>query len=330
MQAGIPVFSNAKNHRHDPLVPLVVPTANLSHLDLLHAQRSTMSASLIEQNPKPENDEASRKSTGMLVCNSNCSVVGIAVPFAALEATFGKGCIATASVTTLQAVSGGGYPGVASMDVVDNIVPFISGEEGKIFSEARKILGSVSVDGAGIACIQSSEVSISATCTRVPVLDGHTAIVSVRFAQRPPPAIAAVKEALAGYISEAQSIGCPSAPKRAIVVMEEQDRPQPRLDRDIEGGYAVSIGRLREDISGVWDAMFVSLSHNSKEPHPRFMKLRADNTISHSWSCWSFNTECGGGYTKGFLVGGGMYLKRRTRENEFRSEAVIYCAMRYW
>lgn len=263
VSAGIPIFSNAKNHRQDLSVPLVVPTANLSHLDLIPAQRATASATAMPRTSGDNNVQALKASSGLLVCNSNCSVVGIAVPFAALEATFGKGCVASASVTTLQAISGGGYPGVPSMDVLDNIVPFISGEEGKIASEARKILGSISCNEAGVTGIHNAAVRISATCTRVPVLDGHTAIVSVRFAQRPPPSIENLHGALEGYVSEAQILGCPSAPKRAIVVMEEQDRPQPRLDRETEGGYAVSIGRLREDPSGVWDAMFVSLSHNS-------------------------------------------------------------------
>ncbi|KAG0646565.1 putative aspartate-semialdehyde dehydrogenase [Hyphodiscus hymeniophilus] len=257
VSAGIPVFSNAKNHRQDPLVPLVVPTANLSHLGLIPAQRAKLKATSIPKSSRNGDGNSDIVDTGMLVCNSNCSVVGVAVPFAALEHAFGKGCIASASITTLQAISGGGYPGVPSMDIMDNIVPFISGEEAKISSEARKILGSISYDETGLASIQEAAVKISATCTRVPVLDGHTAVVSVRFAQRPLPTIEALKEALEGFKPEAQTLGCPSAPKRAIVVMREHDRPQPRLDRGIEGGYAVSVGRLREDESGVWDAMFL-------------------------------------------------------------------------
>lgn len=262
--AGFAVFSNAKNHRQDSSVPLVVPTANLSHLNIVSSQRAIVSPKSIAKSSADENSREDAKVSGILVCNSNCSVVGIAVPFAAFEAKFGKGCVSSASVTTLQAISGGGYPGVPSMDVLDNIVPFISGEEDKISSEANKILGSISCDEAGIKYIQKAEISISATCTRVPVLDGHTAVVCIKFAQRLNPTIESLKEALSEYKSEAEIIGCPSAPKRPIVLMEENDRPQPRLDRDTEGGYAVSVGRLREDVSGVWDAMFVSLSHNSK------------------------------------------------------------------
>ena len=164
------------------------------------------------------------------------------------------------SVTTLQAVSGAGYPGVSSMDMVDNVVPFISGEEDKLEKEARKILGSLNSSSSGF---QDANVRISCTCTRVPVLDGHTACVSLRFANQPPPAAEDAKKAMREYVSDAQKLGCPSAPSQAIVVMEEADRPQPRLDRETDRGYAVSVGRVREDLSGVWDLMFVALSHNT-------------------------------------------------------------------
>jgi aspartate-semialdehyde dehydrogenase len=146
---------------------------------------------------------------------------------------------------------------------LDNIVPYISGEEGKIMNEAKKILGVVVAEESGSVGLSLSNVKISATCTRVPVIDGHTACVSVRFAQRPPPSIKDIKAAFREYASEAITIGCPSAPRRAVVVMEEEDRPQPRLDRDTEGGYSVSVGRVREDESGVFDVLFISLSHNS-------------------------------------------------------------------
>ena len=161
---------------------------------------------------------------------------------------------------TLQAVSGAGYPGVSSMDIVDNVVPFISGEEEKMEIEARKILGSINANKDGFT---DHGVKISAQCNRVPVLDGHTACVSVRFGRRPPPSAEEVKKAMREYVSEAQKLGCPSAPSQAIVVMEEADRPQPRLDRETDRGYAVSVGRVREDPSGVWDCMFVALSHNT-------------------------------------------------------------------
>jgi aspartate-semialdehyde dehydrogenase len=245
MKANLPVFSNAKNYRRDPLVPLVVPTVNPSHLDVLHHQRKHYS---LEK--------------GFLVCNSNCAVIGLVIPFAALQAKFGP--IDIVSVVTMQAVSGAGYPGVSSMDVIDNVVPFISGEEDKLESEAMKILGKVNADITGF---EDQHLKVSAACNRVAVLDGHTACVSLRFAQRPPPSAEQVKQAMRDYVCEAQTLGCPSAPKNAIVVMDEPDRPQPRLDRDTDRGYAVSVGRIREDESGIFDLKFVALSHNSKFGH---------------------------------------------------------------
>ena len=235
------MFSNAKNYRRDPLVPLVVPTVNLSHLNVLKHQRQHY-----------------QLEKGFLVCNSNCAVIGVVIPFAALQSRFGP--VETVSVVTMQAVSGAGYPGVSSMDILDNVVPFISGEEDKLESEAQKILGTVNSDATGFI---DQKMRISAACNRVPVLDGHTACVSLRFAKRPPPSAEEVKQAFREYRSEAQKIGCPSAPSQAIVVMEEPDRPQPRLDRETDRGYAVSVGRVREDVSGVFDIQFVALSHNT-------------------------------------------------------------------
>lgn len=144
------------------------------------------------------------------------------------------------------------------------MVPFISGEEDKLETEAQKILGSVNSEVTGFH--NQSDLKISAACNRVPVLDGHTACVSLRFKNRngPKPSAEAVKKALSNYVSEAQSLGCPSAPEPPILVMEELDRPQPRLDRNTQNGYTVSVGRVREDESGIFDLKFVALSHNSK------------------------------------------------------------------
>lgn len=241
--ANLAVFSNAKNYRRDPLVPLVVPTVNLSHLDLIPHQRKTLG---LEK--------------GFLVCNSNCAVIGLVIPFAALQRKFGV--IDTVSVVTMQAVSGAGYPGVSSMDIMDNVVPFISGEEDKLESEAKKILGGINAEATALQ--EQSELRVSAACNRVAVLDGHTACVSLRFKQRPPPSAEQVKEAMRSYVSEAEELGCPSAPRPPIVVFDEPDRPQPRLDRDLSKGYAVSVGRVREDESGIFDIKFVALSHNSR------------------------------------------------------------------
>jgi aspartate-semialdehyde dehydrogenase len=240
--ANFAVFSNAKNYRRDPLVPLVVPTVNLNHLDLIPHQRKTHGLQ-----------------KGFLVCNSNCAVIGLVIPFAALQARFGK--IDIVSVVTMQAVSGAGYPGVSSMDIIDNVVPYISGEEDKLETEAQKILGSINAEATAFE--DQKTLRVSAACNRVPVLDGHTACVSLRFAQRPPPSAEQVKEAMRSYVSEAERLGCPSAPQPSIMVFDEPDRPQPRLDRELSKGYTVSVGRVREDDSGIFDIKFVALSHNT-------------------------------------------------------------------
>ena len=241
LKAELKVFSNAKNYRRDPIVPLVVPTVNPEHFEVLHHQRKHFGLN-----------------SGFLVCNSNCAVIGVVIPFKALE-KFGP--IDAVSVVTMQAVSGAGYPGVSSMDIIDNVVPFISGEEDKMETEAQKILGGVNSEVTGFE--DQSGLKISAACNRVPVLDGHTACVSLRFKNRPAPRAEDVKQAMREYVSEAQKLGCPSAPQNAIVVMEEPDRPQPRLDRETDRGYAVSVGRIREDESGIFDIKFVALSHNT-------------------------------------------------------------------
>lgn len=220
----------------------MVPTVNLAHLSVIPHQRKQHSLD-----------------RGFLVCNSNCAVIGLVIPFAALIAAFGP--ISQASIVTLQAVSGAGYPGVSSMDIIDNVVPYIPGEEDKLESEARKILGGVNDSASAFQDVQ--DLKISGTCTRVPVLDGHTAVVSLSFQQRPPPSAEVVKEALRAYVSDAQKMGCPSAPENAIVVLDAPDRPQPRLDRETDRGYAVSVGRVREDEGGVFDIKFVALSHNT-------------------------------------------------------------------
>ncbi|KAI9687103.1 MAG: hypothetical protein M1822_002514 [Bathelium mastoideum] len=240
LKAEFAVFSNAKSHRLVPSVPLVIPTVNIGHLELIPAQRRS-------HNLKK----------GFLVCNSNCAVVGLAVPFAALQ-RFGP--VDRVSMVTMQAASGAGYPGVSSMDILDNVVPYIPNEEEKIQAEASKILGTLDEQSTQIV---SHPLRVSVACNRVPVLDGHTVCVSIRFSNRPPPSAGQIRDAMKQYTSDAQSLGCHSAPRPAIVVLDEPDRPQPRLDRETENGFAVSVGRIREDASGVFDIQFVALSHNT-------------------------------------------------------------------
>ncbi|KAF8524544.1 hypothetical protein BU17DRAFT_42652 [Hysterangium stoloniferum] len=249
--ANIPVFSNAKNHRRDPTVPLIVPLVNTSHFSILPYQRSLL-------NPKP--------SRSFIVTNANCVATACAVPLAALERAFGP--LDTVVITTLQAISGAGYPGVPSMDIFDNVVPYIGGdEEGKLEWELTKILGRIadengaSMQGDGDArSFIPAQLRVSAACNRVPVLEGHTACISARFKQQPPPSIDAILDALRGFTCEAQILGCPSAPKSALIVHDEQDRPQPRLDRDVQRGAGVSVGRIRP--CKVLDVKFVVMANN--------------------------------------------------------------------
>lgn len=244
IKAEIPVFSNAKNYRKDPIVPLVVPTVNPAHMDLIPHQRKHFGLK-----------------KGFLVCNSNCAVIGIVIPFAALQAKFGP--VEEVEVFTEQAISGAGYPGVPSMDIVDNVIPYISGEEDKLENEAQKILGGLNTEATGFN--EQAGLRIGATCTRVGVTDGHMAFVSLRFKNREAaPSAEQVVEALREYQSEAQKLGAPSAPAEAIKVFDEPDRPQPRLDRDTHKGYTVSVGRVREGVKGgFFDIRFAALSHNT-------------------------------------------------------------------
>ena len=243
--AELAVFSNAKSYRRDPNVPLVVPLVNPHHLNIIPQQRKFHSPALQK---------------GFIVTNANCSTTGIVIPLVALERAFGP--IESCLVTTLQAISGAGYPGVPSLDIFDNVVPYISGEEEKMEWETLKILGELSQTDGQLAFEMHARtpLRVSASCTRVPVIEGHTETVSVRFARRPAPSPQQVREALTAYTPVVQSAGCPSAPRHAIWVHEEPDRPQPRLDRMFQQGAGVSVGRVRQ--CPVLDIKFVVLSNN--------------------------------------------------------------------
>lgn len=196
---------------------------------------------------------------GFILTNANCSTTGLVIPLRALEKSFGP--IESCIVTTMQAISGAGYPGVPSLDIVDNVVPFISSEEEKMEWETLKILGNL-VDGENgqraFDMRAHQPLRVSASCNRVPVIDGHMMTVSVRFARRPPPSPQQVREALVAYTPDAPP--CPSAPVHAIFVHEEPDRPQPRLDRYYQDGAGVSVGRVRQ--CPVLDIKFVVLANN--------------------------------------------------------------------
>jgi len=228
-QAGYPVISNSSSHRMDDGVPLLVPEVNPDHLALLKA----------------------RSGRGFIVTNPNCSTVMIALALAPLAARFGVDAVV---ITTLQALSGAGYPGVASLDITDNVVPFIAHEEEKIERETRKIFGRL--NGSRVA---PADFAVSAQCHRVNVVDGHMAAVRVRLAKAAEPGD--LRDAFHSFTALPQQLNLPSAPARPIVVRDEPDRPQPRLDRDAGGGMSISVGRIARD--GVLGHRFVALSHNT-------------------------------------------------------------------
>jgi aspartate-semialdehyde dehydrogenase len=230
--AGHYVVSNARNHRMDPLVPLVIPEVNPEHLQLLHAQRRQ------------------KRWDGAIITKPNCSTIFLALTLGALRDFEVKRVM----VTTLRALSGAGYPGVASMESVANVIPWIEGEEDKIETETQKILGRLAGNS-----IEAHPMRISAHVSRVPVLHGHTEMVSVEFAERT--SVEQIAEALREFSGAARALRLPSAPAKPIVVHEEQNRPQPRLDADSEHGVAVHVGRLRK--CQVLDWKFVLVGHNT-------------------------------------------------------------------
>ncbi|SCV05329.1 LANO_0H05094g1_1 [Lachancea nothofagi CBS 11611] len=246
-EAGLAVVSNAKNYRREADVPLVVPIVNPEHLELV-GQKVELAKKSGAARP------------GFIVCISNCSTAGLVAPLKPLVDSFGP--IDLLTTTTLQAISGAGFsPGVSGIDVLDNIVPYIGGEEDKMEWETKKILGALSKDKSAVDILSDEEMKVSAQCNRVAVSDGHTECISLRFKNQPPPSLEQVKQSLREYVCDAFKLGCHSAPKQTIHVLEQNDRPQPRLDRNRDNGYGVSVGRVRED--PVLDYKMVVLSHNT-------------------------------------------------------------------
>lgn len=229
-RAGYPVISNSSCYRMDEDVPLLIPEVNPGHLELIEIQQHKRGFD-----------------RGFIVTNPNCAVMSFAPPLAALDREFG---VKEVIVTTLQAVSGAGYPGVASLDIIDNVLPFIAGEEPKAETEAQKILGRFR-DGA----IEKSDFTVSAHCFRVNVMDGHTASVRVNLEKMS--TLEGVIEAMRNF----PSAGLHSSPARFIEVTEEPSRPQPRLDRNNGDGMSITVGRIFPD--NIFDYGFVALSHNT-------------------------------------------------------------------
>jgi aspartate-semialdehyde dehydrogenase len=226
------VVSNSRNYRMDAAVPLVIPEVNADHLTLLDGQA------------------AARGWKGRIVTNPNCSTVVLSMALAPLR-QFG---LKTVLITTLQAVSGAGYPGVPSWDILGNVIPFIDGEEEKIQTETQKILGCLT-NGR----VEPHPVVISASTTRVAVHNGHTESISVELEQRVPPD--AIVAAFNTFRGRPQELKLPSAPPQPVVYLTERNRPQPALDVDRDGGMTVTVGRLRA--CPVLDYKFIALGHNT-------------------------------------------------------------------
>tara|TARA_R110002124_G_scaffold149259_5_gene315356 strand:- start:5459 stop:6508 length:1050 start_codon:yes stop_codon:yes gene_type:complete len=233
-KAGIPVISNAKNFRMDETVPLLVPEVNPDHIALIKNQIFTIDGS------------------GWIVTNPNCVAVPLSLALKPLHDAFG---IDTVILTTMQAVSGAGYPGVPSLDILGNVVPFISGEEPKIKPETQKLLASFS-DGK----LSQPEIKLSATATRVPTINGHMIAATVKL-QKSPSSIEDVKKAIQNWKNPIADLDLPSSPKEVIKLHEDDRYPQPRLHADQENGMQLHMGRLRK--SEVFDISFVAMAHNT-------------------------------------------------------------------
>lgn len=231
-RAGRTVLTNAKNYRLEPDVPLVIAEVNPDHLNVLEAQRR------------------GRKWPGAIVANGNCSAIVTTLPVAPIHQRFG---IERMIVTTMQAVSGAGYPGVPSLDIIGNVIPYIADEESKIEAEVRKFLGS-----ADAASIKSAAFPVSAHANRVPVEHGHTVCISASLKKRA--SAAEVANAIAEWRGAEDARNLPSAPEFPVIVAEQPDRPQPRRQVDAGGGMTVIVGRVRPD--PVFDVKLVAMGHN--------------------------------------------------------------------
>ena len=232
-RAGYPVVSNCRNHRMDPDVPLLIPEVNAAHVDAIPLQQKNRGYD-----------------TGFIVTNPNCSTAGLVLVLKPLADAFGLEKI---FVVTMQAISGAGYPGVASVDIQGNVVPFISGEEEKMEAEPQKLLGKWNGER-----FVDAGLGISAHCNRVPVLDGHLECVSVSLKKIA--SLNEVREALREFQVSSELAALPSAVRNPVIVLDEQDRPQPRRDVNAGNGMAAVVGRVRE--CPLLDVKLTLLSHN--------------------------------------------------------------------
>ncbi len=231
-RAGRTVLTNAKNYRMEADVPLVIAEVNPDHLNVLESQRRN------------------RGWPGAIIANGNCSAIVATLPVAPIHQTFG---IERMIVVTMQAISGAGYPGVPSLDIVGNVIPYIADEEPKIEAEVRKFLGSTNASS-----IKSAAFPVSAHANRVPVEHGHTVCVSLGLKKHA--SAEDVAQAIAEWRGAEDARGLPSAPERPVVVTDQPDRPQPRRQVDAGGGMTVVVGRVRPD--PVFDVKLVAMGHN--------------------------------------------------------------------
>jgi aspartate-semialdehyde dehydrogenase len=254
--AGLSVVSNASAHRHTDDVPMLIPEINPHHLDILESQKERHGGN------------------GFVAVKPNCSLQSYLTPIHALQQAGYK--VEKMILTTMQAVSGAGYPGVPSLDMIDNVVPYIGGEEEKSEREPQKILGTM----ANGKFVYDTSIAIAAHCNRVPVIDGHTACVSVKFADKVP-SMEEIKKIWTEFKGVPQGLDLPSAPVQPIHYREEANRPQPRKDRDADKGMAVTVGRLRE--CPVFDIRFVGLSHNTVRGAAGGGILNAELLVAKDW-----------------------------------------------
>jgi aspartate-semialdehyde dehydrogenase len=232
-QAGYTVLSNSKNHRMDEDVPLVIPEVNPDHLEIIPIQRRN------------------RNSKGCIITNANCTTMFLAMALGPIHKAF---TIEKVFMVSMQAVSGAGYPGVPSLDILGNVIPFISGEEEKVEIETRKILGTFNGKSIDLADFQ-----VSAQCNRVAVEDGHTESVSIKLARST--TAKGIADLLRNYSGVPQQLRLPSAPERPFIVMEAEDRPQPRFDVNCSKGMATLVGRIRP--CSILDFKLTLMGHNT-------------------------------------------------------------------
>jgi aspartate-semialdehyde dehydrogenase len=236
VKAGFGVITDASPHRMDPDVPLMIPEVNPEHLGMLN---------------KNDRGDSSKKKRGFIVATPNCTTIGLAMTLKPLHVAYN---VSKVVMTSFQALSGAGYPGVPSLDIEDNVIPFIEGEEDKVASETNKLLG---IYYEKEHAIKPSPIEIYCSCNRVAVIDGHLESVYLEAKER----MSDPESVLSNFKSIPQKLKLPSAPEKPIVVMKEKNRPQPRLDRMAGNGMSTVVGRIRQDNEKV--LQYHLLTHNT-------------------------------------------------------------------